>query len=175
MHQLSVGWSNADEVTEERNENNRFSNHGEKEDLLALLCIDILINGTHSVVEVVFLVDSNEVDDIPNAKEENWYQSQDLWCVEHSSCSFGVICEPWDNEAWSYQQWKEAEYADHGVPPMKIFIHEAEEIPKEKDDCNSECDNTDWNSTALNWHANAASISLSESISANAITAAAFF
>jgi len=175
VHQLRIGWGNADEITEESHENNRFSNHGEKENFLALLCINILIKGTHSVVEEVFLVDSNEVDDIPNAEDEYWHQSQDLWCVEHSSGSFGVICEPWNNETCSYQQWKKADYADHGVPPMKSFIHEAEEIPKEKDNCNSECDNTDWNSTALNWHTNAAGISLSESIGANAITAAALF
>lgn len=71
MHKLSIGGCNADEISVEADQNDRFSNHGEKEILLALLGIVVLVNFSHSRVEIVFLVDGNEIDDIPNAEEEN--------------------------------------------------------------------------------------------------------
>lgn len=56
---------------------------------------------------------------------------------------------------------------------MEIFVHEIEEVPNEENHGNNQCNSGKCHCTAFDWHTDAAGISLSEFIGANAITAAA--
>jgi len=153
MHKLLIGGCNTDEVCETACENNSFGKHGEKEHFLALFDIDIFINVSHSRVESILLVDCKEVDDIPNAYEQNGDQGKDLWCEKQSSGYLGVFGEEGNDEVWSKQKWDEEDDANHCVPPVEIFVHEQEEIPDEHNEGYKQCNNTDSNDTAFDWHA----------------------
>ena len=136
MHELLIGWGNTDEVSMEADKDDRFSDQCENEDLLALSSIVVLFNWSHSRVEIVFLVESKEVDDIPNAKAKDWNQGKNLRGVKKSSSSLGVLCDPCDAEAWCKEQWDKEDEANKGIPPMEVFVHEAPEVPREKSHSN---------------------------------------
>lgn len=136
MHELSIGWGNANEVCVKADKENRFSKQCENEYLLALSSVHVLFDWSHSRVEVVLLVESKEIDDIPNAEKKDWNQSKDLWGVKQSSCGLGVLCDPWYTETACKQEWDEEDQAHKGVPPVEILVHEAPEVPHEKNHSN---------------------------------------
>jgi hypothetical protein len=57
---------------------------------------------------------------------------------------------------------------------VEVFVHEAEEVPEEENGGQDKSDNSNEVYTALDWEAKAEGVTLSELISAHAVTAAAF-
>ena len=107
------------------------------------MIVGIIIGSTHSNVDSVFLVDSKEEDQLPDAPESNRNNGKDNSTLDSSSSASSVFSEEVNHLHSGNSSWNKEKEGDENEPPWEVFIQKLEESEYDQDKC--KCENLDSN------------------------------
>jgi len=169
---ILVGLNDALEVGVESQKDSSLEENLEEIVLLLELLV-LILSDSITDVDLIPLVDSGVVDNIPEGNQEDGNQGEDDGSGQWSSGGESILDEPVDEESRGDVEWNQKSNGHNWEPPDNLIVENKEEVPGDVVEGKHHGKSANKLNTELDWAAAAAGKVLSEFIVANAHAAAA--
>ena len=169
---ILVGLNDALEVGVESHKDSSLEENLEEIVLLLELLV-LIFSDSITDEDLIPLVDSGVVDNIPEGNQEDGNQGEDDGSGQWSSGGESILNEPVDEESRGDVEWDQKSNGHNWEPPDNLIVENKEEVPGDVVEGKHHGKSANKLNTELDWAAAAAGKVLSEFIVANAHAAAA--